>query len=65
MAEEAAKRAKEAEGKGKRAQRATSNVFAAFSQNQIQEFKEAFSLVRNALRPYPLLIFLYSYRGYR
>lgn len=30
---------------GKRAQRATSNVFAAFPQQQIQEFKEAFSLI--------------------
>lgn len=30
---------------GKRAQRATSNVFAQFPQQQIQEFKEAFSLI--------------------
>jgi len=29
----------------KRAQRATSNVFAMFEQNQIQEFKEAFSMM--------------------
>lgn len=30
---------------GKRAQRATSNVFASFPQQQIQEFKEAFGLI--------------------
>ncbi len=30
----------------KRAQRATSNVFAMFNQDQIQEFKEAFNMVR-------------------
>lgn len=30
---------------GKRAQRATSNVFGMFPQNQIQEFKEAFTLI--------------------
>lgn len=29
----------------KRAQRATSNVFAMFGQAQIQEFKEAFNLI--------------------
>ena len=29
----------------KRAQRATSNVFAMFDQAQIQEFKEAFNLI--------------------
>lgn len=29
----------------KRAQRATSNVFAMFEQNQIQEFKEAFGMM--------------------
>lgn len=29
----------------KRAQRATSNVFAMFDQNQIQEFKEAFYMI--------------------
>ena len=29
----------------KRAQRATSNVFAMFDQDQIQEFKEAFNLI--------------------
>ncbi|MTV29346.1 hypothetical protein FTX61_28855, partial [Nitriliruptoraceae bacterium ZYF776] len=30
---------------GKRAQRATSNVFGMFPQTQIQEFKEAFTLI--------------------
>ena len=30
----------------KRAQRATSNVFAMFNQDQIAEFKEAFNMVR-------------------
>lgn len=37
-----------AKGKGrtkKRAQRATSNVFAMFDQTQIQEFKEAFNMI--------------------
>lgn len=29
----------------KRAQRATSNVFAMFDQSQIQEFKEAFNMI--------------------
>ena len=29
----------------KRAQRATSNVFAMFNQDQIQEFKEAFNMI--------------------
>ncbi len=29
----------------KRPQRATSNVFAMFDQNQIQEFKEAFNMI--------------------
>ena len=29
----------------KRAQRATSNVFAMFEQSQIQEFKEAFNMI--------------------
>jgi len=33
-----------AKGK-KRAQRATSNVFAMFDQAQIQEFKEAFNMI--------------------
>jgi len=32
-------------GTKKRAQRATSNVFAMFDQDQIQEFKEAFNLI--------------------
>jgi len=45
MAEEASKKAKEGKGEGKRAQRATSNVFAMFNQNQIQEFKEAFTMI--------------------
>jgi len=46
MAEEAAKKAKEGGAeKGKRAQRATSNVFASFPPNQIQEFKEAFTMI--------------------
>ncbi|CAK8679889.1 myosin regulatory light chain, smooth muscle-like [Clavelina lepadiformis] len=30
---------------GKKAQKATSNVFSMFDQNQIQEFKEAFSMI--------------------
>lgn len=44
MAEEASKKAKEGGGE-KKAQRATSNVFAMFKQNQIQEFKEAFTMI--------------------
>nr|VZI10665.1 unnamed protein product [Spirometra erinaceieuropaei] len=36
---------KEGGGGGKRAQRATSNVFGMFPQTQIQEFKEAFTLI--------------------
>ena len=32
-------------GPKKRAQRATSNVFAMFDQAQIQEFKEAFNMI--------------------
>lgn len=32
-------------GGKKRAQRATSNVFAMFDQAQIQEFKEAFNMI--------------------
>ncbi|XP_074643401.1 myosin regulatory light chain, smooth muscle-like isoform X2 [Tubulanus polymorphus] len=44
MAEEAAKKAKEGGGE-KRAHRATSNVFALFPQHQIQEFKEAFTMI--------------------
>jgi Ca2+-binding EF-hand superfamily protein len=39
-------KAKAAANKGKkRAQRATSNVFAMFDQAQIQEFKEAFNMI--------------------
>ena len=34
-----------AKGTKKRAQRATSNVFAMFDQAQIQEFKEAFNMI--------------------
>lgn len=33
------------ESGGKRAQRATSNVFAMFNQSQIQEFKECFTMI--------------------
>ncbi|KFM77259.1 Myosin regulatory light chain sqh, partial [Stegodyphus mimosarum] len=39
---------RKAKGRGttkKRAQRATSNVFAMFDQAQIQEFKEAFNMI--------------------
>lgn len=39
---------RKARGRGttkKRAQRATSNVFAMFDQAQIQEFKEAFNMI--------------------
>lgn len=32
-------------GRGRRPQRKTSNVFAMFDQNQIQEFKEAFNMI--------------------
>jgi len=39
-----AKKSKKGTGK-KRAQRATSNVFAMFDQSQIQEFKEAFNMI--------------------
>jgi len=39
------KSARRAGGTKKRAQRATSNVFAMFDQDQIQEFKEAFNLI--------------------
>merc|ERR1712189_122950 len=38
------KKGKKSSGK-KRAQRATSNVFAMFDQSQIQEFKEAFNMI--------------------
>ena len=41
-----ARRTKNKGGPGKkRAQRATSNVFAMFDQSQIQEFKEAFNMI--------------------
>jgi len=36
---------RKAAGRKKRAQRATSNVFAMFDQDQIQEFKEAFNMI--------------------
>ena len=36
---------KKIDHKKKRPQRATSNVFAMFDQNQIQEFKEAFNMI--------------------
>jgi Ca2+-binding EF-hand superfamily protein len=39
-----AKKGKKGSGK-KKAQKATSNVFALFSQTQIQEFKEAFNMI--------------------
>lgn len=38
-------KAKASKGVKKRAQRATSNVFAMFDQAQIQEFKEAFNMI--------------------
>lgn len=38
-------KAKDKKGTKKKAQRATSNVFAMFDQAQIQEFKEAFNMV--------------------
>ena len=38
-------RAKAKKTTKKRAQRATSNVFAMFDQAQIQEFKEAFNMI--------------------
>ena len=39
------KTARRVGGTKKRAQRATSNVFAMFDQDQIQEFKEAFNMI--------------------
>uniref|UniRef100_A0A3B4XAU6 Myosin light chain 5 n=1 Tax=Seriola lalandi dorsalis TaxID=1841481 RepID=A0A3B4XAU6_SERLL len=39
------KKTKKKEGGAKRAQRASSNVFSMFEQTQIQEFKEAFTLI--------------------
>lgn len=41
----ASRKIKGAAGGKKRAQRATSNVFAMFDQAQIQEFKEAFNMI--------------------
>jgi len=41
----AARRVKKGGPGKKRAQRATSNVFAMFDQSQIQEFKEAFNMI--------------------
>eukprot|EP01137_Pigoraptor_chileana_P015474 Opistho-2@71444 len=41
----AAAMAQRTKTKKKRAQRATSNVFAMFDQNQISEFKEAFNMI--------------------
>ena len=40
-----ASKSKAKKGTKKRAQRATSNVFAMFDQSQIQEFKEAFNMI--------------------
>ncbi len=46
----------------KRAQRATSNVFAMFNQDQIQEFKEAFNMIDHVslvlLEPMTEMIFM-------
>uniref|UniRef100_A0A3P8U8S3 Myosin light chain 5 n=1 Tax=Amphiprion percula TaxID=161767 RepID=A0A3P8U8S3_AMPPE len=39
------RKTKKKEGGAKRAQRASSNVFSMFEQTQIQEFKEAFTLI--------------------
>nr|XP_020633646.1 myosin light chain 5 [Pogona vitticeps] len=41
----ASRKTKKKEGGAKRAQRASSNVFSNFEQTQIQEFKEAFTLI--------------------
>ncbi|KAF0031839.1 hypothetical protein F2P81_016394 [Scophthalmus maximus] len=41
----ASRKTKKKEGGAKRAQRASSNVFSMFEQSQIQEFKEAFTLI--------------------
>ncbi|XP_067430654.1 myosin light chain 5-like [Thunnus thynnus] len=43
--EMASRKTKKKEGGAKRAQRASSNVFSMFEQTQIQEFKEAFTLI--------------------
>ncbi|XP_054613568.1 myosin light chain 5-like isoform X1 [Dunckerocampus dactyliophorus] len=42
---QASRKTKKKEGGAKRAQRASSNVFSMFEQTQIQEFKEAFTLM--------------------
>ncbi|XP_078267922.1 myosin light chain 5-like isoform X2 [Rhinoraja longicauda] len=42
---QASRKTKKKEGGAKRAQRASSNVFSSFEQTQIQEFKEAFTLI--------------------
>ncbi|KAJ7335289.1 hypothetical protein JRQ81_013230 [Phrynocephalus forsythii] len=42
---QASRKTKKKEGGAKRAQRASSNVFSNFEQTQIQEFKEAFTLI--------------------
>ncbi|XP_051794930.1 LOW QUALITY PROTEIN: myosin light chain 5 [Acanthochromis polyacanthus] len=44
-AQMASRKTKKKEGGAKRAQRASSNVFSMFEQTQIQEFKEAFTLI--------------------
>ncbi|KAL7988568.1 hypothetical protein Chor_007487 [Crotalus horridus] len=43
--QERCRKTKKKEGGAKRAQRASSNVFSNFEQTQIQEFKEAFTLI--------------------
>ena len=45
MSSTADDKAKKTKGPKKKAQRATSNVFAMFSQEQIQEFKEVFNMI--------------------
>uniref|UniRef100_A0A8C0GMS9 EF-hand domain-containing protein n=1 Tax=Chelonoidis abingdonii TaxID=106734 RepID=A0A8C0GMS9_CHEAB len=42
---QASRKTKKKEGGARRAQRASSNVFSNFEQTQIQEFKEAFTLI--------------------
>ncbi|XP_076814763.1 myosin regulatory light chain, smooth muscle-like isoform X4 [Clavelina lepadiformis] len=41
----ASRKTKKKEGTKQRSQRATSNVFSMFDQSQIQEFKEAFTMI--------------------
>uniref|UniRef100_H2YXU8 EF-hand domain-containing protein n=1 Tax=Ciona savignyi TaxID=51511 RepID=H2YXU8_CIOSA len=41
----ASRKTKKKEGSKQRSQRATSNVFSMFDQSQIQEFKEAFTMI--------------------